>query len=512
MRMILTLLVVVVAGAFAYQFAPTAFGGLSTYATTSGTSMAPDFETGDIVILRKGSPLRVGDIGGYRSGLTGQIVVHRVIAEDDGRLTFQGDNNWWIDTYRPTQQEVIGKLWVHIGGAGKKIDALQPVWVLAGIGGVMAMVLTDAGTSKPARRRRKIGNNTTFAGQGMQVLLLALLFAATVSGILAVWAYRTPSGVAVTDVVTARQTGAFAYEGAAGSSLVYPDGTVDTGEPIFVDLAPIIKASFEYHLDAVGAENVEGTVRLIAVARGANGYEQSVELVPATLFSGTDASIETVLDLAPVMALFAQLQEATGVGVTYWTVAISAEVFVQGSIQGQAFAAPFSPFFTLRVHPPNEIFVETSVTRDFESAPPLYEPTLGTAFFPVQELTVSVPDEVPATMGLLFADVRVDRVRVVAGIIAALSVVGALAVLALFVLALRSPAAQLYARYGSKMVRVAEITPPAANAVTVSTMDDLVRIADRFQSVILWVQDGDRNVFTVRENHTDFIYGAAVQP
>ncbi len=512
MRVILTLLVVLGVSAVAYPFAPTAFGGLSTYATTTGTSMAPDFGTGDLVILKKGGSLRVGDVGGYRDVLTGQIVVHRVIAVENGRLTFQGDNNWWIDTYRPTQQEVVGKLWLHIGGAGKKIDGFQPLWVLAGISGVMAMVLKDTGTSKPTRRRRQRGSSTTFAGQGMQLLLLALLVVATVSGVLAVWAYRTPSSVAVTNVVTASHTGAFAYEGIARPSLVYPDGTVDTGEPIFVNLAPIVKASFEYHLDAVGAKNVEGTVRLIAVARGANGYEQSVELVPTTSFSGTDAAIETVLDLAPLMVLFSQLEEETGAGVSYWTVAVSAEVFVQGSIEGQAFAAPFSPFYTLRVYPPNEIFVETSLTRDFESAPPLFEPRLGTAFSPVQELTVSIPDKAPATLGLLFADVRVNRLRAVAGITAALSVVGVLVALALFALALRSPAAQLRARYGSRMVRVAEITPPAANAVAMSTMDDLVRIADRFQSVILWVQDGDRNVFTVRENHTDFVYRAGVQP
>jgi signal peptidase I len=506
MRVIFTLLVVIVVGTLGYTFAPTAFGGLATYAATSGTSMAPDFETGDLVILRKSGPLRVGDIGGYRSGITGQIVVHRVIAEDNGRLVFQGDNNWWTDTYQPTQDEVIGKLWIHVGGAGEKIEGIHPLWVLGGIGGVMAMALKDTGTPKPAGRRSKRGTNPTFAGQGMQVLLLAVLVVAAVSGMLAVWAYRAPSTVAVERVVSARHTGAFTYEGAATPGPVYPDGKVQTGEPIFIKFAPVVTASFEYQLDAPGAENVQGTVRLIAVARGANGYEQSLELIPTTAFSGTHAVIETEVDLAPIMVLVEELEAATGIAVSYWTVAVSAEVFVQGSIGGQAFAAPFSPFYTLRVQPPDEIFVETSLTRDFESAPPLIKPRLGTAFFPVQDLTVSIPDREPATMSLVFADVGVDRVRAVAGPTAALSVVVVLAVLTLIALALRSPAAQLYARYGSRMVRVAEIAPPAAGSVTVSTMHDLVRVADRFQSIILWAQEDDQDVFTVRENHTDFVY------
>jgi len=266
MRVIFTVLVALAVGAFAYAFAPTGVGGFATFAATAGTSMAPDFKTGDLVILRKGGPLRVGDIGGYRSGVTGQVVVHRVIAEDDGRLTFQGDNNWWIDTYQPTQDEVVGKLWIHIPGAGEKVEGFHPMWVLGVVGGVMAMVLKDTGTSKPARRRRPRGSSTTFAGQGMQVLLLALLVVATVSGMLAVWAYRAQSTVAVERVVTARHTGAFGYGGAAPPSPVYPDGRVNTGDPIYVSIAPVLEASFEYQLDAPGAENVKGTVRLIAVA------------------------------------------------------------------------------------------------------------------------------------------------------------------------------------------------------------------------------------------------------
>ncbi|MEO8541548.1 MAG: signal peptidase I [bacterium] len=495
----------ILAIAAAYLFVPASVGGRTTYATTVGNSMEPEFETGDLVVLRRDGHVKVGDIAGYRSGATGQVVVHRVIAESEGRLTFKGDNNWWTDSYQPTQQEVVGRLWIHMGGAGEKLNGLHPTWVLAGIAGVMGIVLKDTGTSKPPRRRRTRGG-TTFAGQGPLVVLLTLLAVAAVSGLLAVWAYRAPNTVAVDRLVTGRQSGTFNYEGAALNSPIYPDGMVNTGDPIFVDIAPVVKASFAYHLDAPNAQNVEGTIRLIAVARGANGFEQTAELIPLTGFSGTDASIETEIDLAPTMVLFAALQEAIGNGPSYWTVAISAEVFVQGSIEGRLFQAPFSPFFTLRVTPPNEIFVETSLTRDFESAPPAFVPKQGTAFFPVQEVTVTVTDVAPATMGLVFADVRVDRVRVVAGITAAASVLAALTVLVLIALALRSPAAQILARYGSRLVQVEKIHPPATNAVTMSTMSDLVRVADRYQSIILWLKDDDENVFTVRENHTDFVY------
>jgi signal peptidase I len=490
----------------AILFAPTSVLGKVTYATTSGTSMAPAFATGDIVLLRKSGPLQVGDIAGYRNGLTGQIVVHRVIAERDGRLTFKGDNNWWADSYQPTQHEVVGKLWVHLEGAGKYIESIRPGWFFGILGGLVGLTLMRKEKTRPVHGRRRNGTlRASFVGEGMQALLVGLLILGAISGIVAVAAFRTPAETTVQRDVRARHSGVFSYSGKAAPGPVYQDDVVRTGDPVYVNLVPKVTVTFSYNLDVPGAEEVRGTIRLFAVTRDITGWEQTATLVTTTPFEGTRATVSTEVQVADLMALASAVQDATGNSIRYFTSALTAEVMVTGTVDGQVFQAPFQPFFTLRITPPNEIFVETSMTRDFESVPPIHGSQEGAAFFPSQDLTIAVPDLADNTMGLLAGDVRVERVRVVAGILAAGSVAGALVLMELMALTLRSPAARVQARYGSRLVRVAEMSPPG-NTVTLDAMADLVRLADRYQSPILWAHAGDLDLFSVQEGPTTFVF------
>lgn len=487
-------------------FAPTSVHGQVTYATTSGTSMAPAFMTGDLVLLRRSGPVGVGDIAGYRSGSTGKVVVHRVIAETDGRLTFKGDNNWWVDSYQPTQAEVVGKLWIHVEGGGKHIAAIDPKWVYGALTGVVGMTLMAPGEAKRSHRRRRAGlTQTPFAGDIAQAILVPLLIVVAVAGAVAVTAFRTPEERATYRDVVARHSGIFSYTGAALPGPVYADSLVRTGDPIYTNLVSKVSVSFAYNLDVPRAEDVRGTIRLFAVTRDITGWEQSADLVAATSFEGTQATVGTEVDVAALMLLAADIQEATGGSVRYFTTAVTAEVVVTGSVDGQPFQAPFQPFVTLRLTPPNEIFVETSMTRDFESAPPIHSAQEGTAFFPVQDLTIAVPDQVDATLGLVVADVSVKRARAVAGTLALVAAVTALAMMGLMAWALRSPAARIQARYGRRLVRVAGLVPPAG-AVSLKSLEDLVRVADRYQSMILWEHHRDRDTFCVQEEAMAFVY------
>jgi signal peptidase I len=498
------LLLVVMLGVL---LAPTSVHGQVTYATTSGTSMAPEFHTGDLVLLRKAGRVGVGDIAGYRSGATGQVVVHRVIAEEGGRLTFKGDNNWWVDSYQPTQDEVVGKLWIHVEGGGRHLAAVDPRWVFGALGGVVGMTLVvPGGERKRSRGRRRTAlAQAQFAGDIAQAILVSLLIVAALAGAVAVAAFRTPEETATHRDVAARHSGIFSYGGAALPGPVYADAVVRTGDPIYVNLVPKVTVTFAYNLDVPGAEDVRGTVRLFAVTRDITGWEQSADLVPATPFEGTQATVSTDVDVEALMVLAGDVQEATGGSVRYFTSAVTAEVVVTGTVDGQPFHAPFQPFVTLRVTPPNEIFVETSMTRDFESVPPLHGNQEGTAFFPVQDLTIAVPDRADATLGLIVADVSVSRARAVAGAVALVAAAAALLLMGLMAWALRLPAARIQARYGRRLIRVAAIAPPA-NAIAVKSLDDLVRVADRYQSMVLWEHHRDRDVFCLQEEALTLVY------
>src|SRR3954453_16606422 len=112
--------------------APPAVGGQTTYVVTSGISMEPSFHTGDLALVRKQDGYAVGDVVAYRSPTLGEVVLHRIHSGDDDGFRTQGDNNSWLDPDTVTDDEILGRLWVHVPKAGDFLHArtLVPVAVV----------------------------------------------------------------------------------------------------------------------------------------------------------------------------------------------------------------------------------------------------------------------------------------------------------------------------------------------------------------------------------------------
>ncbi len=80
------------------------------------------------------------------------------IKEQLGHFTLQGDNNSWTDTYHPSQDEVIGKLWLHIPKGGSAIQKIRNPVTMAVIAGVLGGILAlgfFTGKSKGRKRMNK---------------------------------------------------------------------------------------------------------------------------------------------------------------------------------------------------------------------------------------------------------------------------------------------------------------------------------------------------------------------
>src|SRR6476646_1672624 len=94
-RPLSTFLTVVVAAAVYYFFAPAPLPLASNYyVETSGTSMEPLYHGGDLVIVRKKSSYKVGDITAYHNrDMNNLVVLHRITEIKDGHYIFKGDNN-----------------------------------------------------------------------------------------------------------------------------------------------------------------------------------------------------------------------------------------------------------------------------------------------------------------------------------------------------------------------------------------------------------------------------------
>ena len=96
-------------------------------------SMAPTFEAGDLIIIKKVDPstLREGDIITFHTIIMNQYALntHRIneIRDDNGYRTYvtKGDNNQVSDTHIIADGDIVGRYVTRIAGFGRVMDFLS---------------------------------------------------------------------------------------------------------------------------------------------------------------------------------------------------------------------------------------------------------------------------------------------------------------------------------------------------------------------------------------------------
>jgi signal peptidase I len=106
-------------------FAPVQIGGQVGYIIVSGNSMMPNFEYHDLVMTWQAENYQLGDVIAYNDPILGGIVFHRIVEIDQDLFQTKGDNNNWLDLYRPNQNDIIGRSWVHFPGMGEYVVLLN---------------------------------------------------------------------------------------------------------------------------------------------------------------------------------------------------------------------------------------------------------------------------------------------------------------------------------------------------------------------------------------------------
>lgn len=138
---------------------PTLLGGPASYMWVAGHSMDPTLHNGDLAVVQKHSSYSPGDIVVFRvpKGEPGEgaIVIHRLVggSAEEG-FTTQGDNSETVDRWRPTKDDMVGRLWFSIPRAGRVLAFLQGPLRLAGLASGFAVFLVLSGDTDKKRPRK----------------------------------------------------------------------------------------------------------------------------------------------------------------------------------------------------------------------------------------------------------------------------------------------------------------------------------------------------------------------
>ena len=506
------------------DLAPAPLGGDAIYVVTSGISMEPRFHSGDLAILRPGGTYEIGEIAGYRSPKIG-IVLHRIVGEERGHFLMKGDNNDYVDAFRPTASDMVGRLWLHLPKVGEVLDspATRRLAVLVGpavVLGAFAVPLSRrrhgraadsggqtrqaAGGRHPPVHRGSGGRGRLAAsvlGTPGQLAASAAILVALGGLALGGFAFSRSTRATTVEQISYRQSGSWTYRAPARGD-VYAGGVAVTGEPIFSKVAPIVDLRFAYRFLSQSPAKLTGQGQLEAVLDSSDGWARTVTIGPVVSFAGEHALLSGVVDLARLERLVDSVQAQVGqsVATSSYGISIEPQVRLAGELGDRTpFRAGFDPALVLTLS-------SGEAQPDFGQGGAAG--SLAALLRPAASGSVGVPTTTGSTLSLFGQHPSVQLCREVA----AGAVACSLAVLLLLALLLwrASHAEEQYriaARYGSLLVAVSQVPALGADkTVRVEGIEELARLAEHEGRMILHCKGQEGHDYFVRDGVATYLY------
>ncbi|MBK9928015.1 MAG: signal peptidase I [Anaerolineales bacterium] len=498
-------------------FAPRQAGGMASYIIVIGNSMEPNFHIGDLIIVHEEPRYEVGDAVVYDNRELGNFVFHRIIAEKLGRFTLKGDNNSWTDTYEPAQQEVLGKLWVYVPKGGSFIQIMRNPIVMALTAGLLAGFITMGffkGKSKGKRQMNKewfasikqklqtrlmkadnpepSNPYTSDQGHVVVTMFFALGLVAFVSFILGIISFSRPATRFAKNDISYDQLGFFIYT-ASSSQGVYDSGTIQSGDPIFPKLTCVVDMNFQYTLVSQQAENISGTYQLTAtIAETTSGWQRTLALQDEATFKGNTFGTNAKLDLCKMERLTQAMEEGTDFHPGAYTLTISPNIKVAGTISNHALESTFNPALAFtydRIH--------FYLVNDEEQ---------GTLLNVSETGVISNEEEQANTVKFFGKEFAVPALRLIAVIGLILSLGGLLFLGSkLQALSKSDPSQFIRAKFGSMMIDIQHANVvDSKTTIDVSSIDDLGKLAERFNAMILHTEFSESHAYYVQDEGTTY--------
>jgi signal peptidase I len=465
-----------------FLFAPQAIGGSVAYLVIDGGSMKPGLSGGDLVVVRSADAYAAGDVVAYRSPVANRTFVHRILRTEPDGFVLKGDANPYPDAGQPGVAAIGGKLWFAVPYVGSGLGWLAVPMHAALVGGLLVLLLSGGGGAAVQRRKRRrqavfpaeapqpaptsleTPSGPMFSGRWVTYAMLVTGVSALAAAALGLIAFSRETTTELNRKVPYRVSGSFAYWADVPPGVVYSDGRVDTGEPVFLRLVGELRTRFEYRLSSAAPPNTRGRILLTAIVSDADGWQRTIDLAPASDFEGGFAAASGTLDLHGVQELIADVERATGVAHESYTVTLAPSVELSGRLAGVEVSDRFTPALKFRLD-------RLTLTLDQDGADRLA---------PVRTRSAQEHLLRPGAFSALGAEIRVAQVRrvTVAAGLALLFVLLVIAVLRAKALR-RGESFRIEARYGHLLVPV---SPSASEAlgplVDVATMEGLSRLAE----------------------------------
>lgn len=482
-----------------FWFLPSSLGGQTTYVSTYGISMEPQFLSGDLAVLQPADTYQEGDVAAYHSDLLGTTVMHRIVGVENGHYTFQGDNNAWLDPEQPSRSQLIGKLAFHVPQGGLWLERLTSPPVL----GLIAFVLIASGgtaaTTRKLRRKRRTAVSRhisdrpapRFAAAGLPAGSLppSLRIPAAVTGVIGIlaaglgvggWAgpLETPSSAKVESGTSMK----FSYAAEVGRTPAYDGTTATSPDPIFRKLTDTVDVNFAY-------KGEPGTVAVAAELTSPSGWHSTVPLAGPDSFTGNSYDGTVTLDLKALEVKADAAAAVTGLSASPVSIAVIPQVTTESG-------AEFAPELKLSLTP-----LQLSLTGG--------EPALTVTGSSTTQQTAMAP----RTLGVNGWNITAQTARLVSAILL-LAVIAAGAVM-LGVARRTTPldeAAGIRRRYASLLVRVRPMTAPQGRPVIdVTSFATLAKLAERYGLLVLHWNRSGVETFIVQDEGTTYRYRAGSQ-
>jgi signal peptidase I len=517
-----TLAVLIVAGVAWFYFAPTNIGGSTRYVVTSGVSMEPRFHTGDLAIVRPAANYRVGEIVAYWSTLLHTVVLHRIIARDGNTYVFKGDNNHFIDPVRPTRSELLGRLWLHVPHLGRVLQMLHTRVVAALLCAVVGLLTLFGVKERGRRRRRRRKGAVGSVRRGIPIvnsprdqrpfnfgaLLTASAVAAVAFLVVAMVAFTRPASKGVPTSTPYTQQVTFGYNAHVRPGLVYPSGSVTTGDPIFLSLVRDVGVSIDYRLSADAPTAFTGTEDVMLELTGPSGWTHNLVLVPTTHFTGTHTGTEVTLDVPRLQSLLDKVSGMIGggTGAGSYTISVVPQVHVKGTVAGHPVSTTFGPTLGFSLSPTQLVPSEVSASASSAAGA---APTTSTKVGYIQ----SASGAVPSAPGSAPTNITVLGVSPTISLLRWLALIGLLlsAPLAVYAFLRKRGEAfeesvKIQTQYGHLLVPIVAGDDLGWPPVDVSNIKALVRLAESGQRLILHNRSGHVDTYMVNDEGTVYRY------